>query len=282
LIHEDPELLSRDVFVLNDESNKARRLLHQINTIEQWNVEMSNEISVERKAVDEYDSGIAVQRIQRVLDLSTSIYPVQVVDRRYLIRGLELTWFDSVMSFSGGGSNDSNSANLSDDDVLAALGYRCHAVYMLSVYLDVHLRYRLLCHSSRSSIVDIHAAVRSTPATNAETLSLFASKATPPPQPQPTTTTPTPTIMVTATDTNTVTVAMPTKTTGVVYPLYQSCGYVSREQLAYAVHLLNCNVDCICKSRSVRVDNPNIHVLAKVLLIYDSIFEGYHFSNVIS
>ncbi len=44
-----------------------------------------------------------------------------------------------------------------EDELSAVLGYTCHLVHMISKYLSVQLRYRLICHNSRSGIQDDRA-----------------------------------------------------------------------------------------------------------------------------
>ena len=67
-------------------------------------------------------------------------------------------------------------------------------------------------------------------------------------------------------------------TNGSTYPLFPG-RQVEREQFEYGVHLLHRNVDCICKCRGIqqRLLQPSnqIHILAKILRIYDNVIDGY-------
>jgi Vacuolar sorting 38 and autophagy-related subunit 14 len=60
---------------------------------------------------------------------------------------------------------------------------------------------------------------------------------------------------------------------GTVYPLFQGRP-VEREQLAFAVHLLDMNIECICKARGIRLA-AKLHMLAKVKRIYEQVIDGY-------
>jgi hypothetical protein len=43
---------------------------------------------------------------------------------------------------------------ISDDQISTALGFTCHLMALLSKYLCIPLRYRLVCKFSRSAIID--------------------------------------------------------------------------------------------------------------------------------
>jgi hypothetical protein len=87
---------------------------------------------------------LTAQQVSLVQQLQT-IYPIAMLSGSvYSIRGFNLP----ADLFAG---------NLSEDELSAALGYSCHAVHMLSKYLVIQLRYRLLCHNSRSGIQDDRA-----------------------------------------------------------------------------------------------------------------------------
>lgn len=59
------------------------------------------------------------------------------------------------------------------------------------------------------------------------------------------------------------------------YPLFPGRA-VDREQLLYAVHLLDRNVDCLLQSRGIVVSpTMTMHVLIKVKRIYENVIEGY-------
>jgi hypothetical protein len=70
------------------------------------------------------------------------IYPIQCMsEHRYFIRGLELP-------------SDLHNGDVSEDEVSAALGFVCHSLVMISKYLSIPLRYRIICNSSRSAVQD--------------------------------------------------------------------------------------------------------------------------------
>lgn len=84
---------------------------------------------------------LAAQQIRLFRELRT-IYPVTVqTDQRYRIRGLEIP-------------ADVLTSTVGDEELSAALGYLCHLVAMMSKYLGVELRHRLLPHGSRSTVED--------------------------------------------------------------------------------------------------------------------------------
>lgn len=84
---------------------------------------------------------IEVQRQKLLRDLF-SIYPIECHHgNQFLIRDAELP-------------SDVLSGDVDEDEVSAALGFVCHTVVMLSKYLSVPLRYRIVCNSSRSAIQD--------------------------------------------------------------------------------------------------------------------------------
>lgn len=57
------------------------------------------------------------------------------------------------------------------------------------------------------------------------------------------------------------------------YPLFQGRP-MEREQLEYGIHLLDKNIECICRARGIRL-SPKLHILAKTMLIYENVIEGY-------
>jgi Vacuolar sorting 38 and autophagy-related subunit 14 len=60
---------------------------------------------------------------------------------------------------------------------------------------------------------------------------------------------------------------------GNTYPLFPG-RHLDREQFEYGVQLLHRNIDCICKGRNISVPS-NMHILGKVLRVYENINEGY-------
>jgi Vacuolar sorting 38 and autophagy-related subunit 14 len=89
---------------------------------------------------------LEAERIRLIQDLST-IYPITVeAEQHYFIRGLRIP----SELYSG--------SYVADDVTSAALGFLSHLVFLLSKYLGVHLRYKIICQSSRSAIQDEYGA----------------------------------------------------------------------------------------------------------------------------
>lgn len=73
-----------------------------------------------------------------------TVYPIEYVGAgEYSIRGIRIANSD----LTGGGRND-------EEMISTALGYIAHLVFMLSKYLHVNLRYRVVPYSSRSFLKD--------------------------------------------------------------------------------------------------------------------------------
>ena len=67
----------------------------------------------------------------------------------YPIRGqAEETWFIRGQEIPA----DLHSSGVSDKEISAALGFLCHSIVMISKYLSIALRYRVVCNSSRSAV----------------------------------------------------------------------------------------------------------------------------------
>lgn len=76
-----------------------------------------------------------------------AVYPIHCkADEHYFIRGAELP-------------RDIYSGEVDEDEVSAALGFVCHSMVMLSKYLSIPLRYRMVCNSSRSAIQEDGAQI---------------------------------------------------------------------------------------------------------------------------
>lgn len=89
------------------------------------------------------DITISVNQRKLVKELQ-QIYPVtgkQTTELRFWIAGAEL----SVDLFRG---------QVHEDEISAALGFLAHSVVLLAKYLNVPLRHRIVCNSSRSAIQD--------------------------------------------------------------------------------------------------------------------------------
>lgn len=58
-----------------------------------------------------------------------------------------------------------------------------------------------------------------------------------------------------------------------IFPLFLGRS-VDREHVEYGVHLLDRNVECICRGRGIQL-STEVHMLAKTLRIYEHVIEGY-------
>ncbi|KAF4042588.1 putative p63 related protein [Phytophthora infestans] len=113
-------------------------------------MQMSLRYKDERQSILERRCGVlrAAHKIRSrqamlVKQLGT-VYPIEYVGAgEYSIRGIRIANSD----FTGGGRND-------EDMISTALGYIAHLVFMLSKYLQVNLRYRVVPYSSRSFLKD--------------------------------------------------------------------------------------------------------------------------------
>jgi Vacuolar sorting 38 and autophagy-related subunit 14 len=174
---------------------------------------------------------------------------------RYLIRGLE-------------NPRDPLSGAVPDDVLAAALGYLCHTVMLLSKYLDIPLRYRLSYNSSRSHIHDDSIAVP-VGGSISNAGSVDRRRGGPPANAVGTPIPPLATL----------------RATTATYPLYPAPRQNAerREKFLYGMHLLDLNIECLCRMRNVFPAQPhspsfsqgNMHILAKVKRLYESVIDGY-------
>jgi Vacuolar sorting 38 and autophagy-related subunit 14 len=161
-------------------------------------------VQEQQAEVAEMTFTLQAERIRLIKELST-IYPITVeVEQHYFIRGLGIP------------SELYTGSSVADDATSAALGFLTHLISLLSKYTGVHIRYKLICQSSRSAIQDEY---------------------------------------------------------GSTYPLFLGRP-AERENVEYAVHLLDRNIDCLCRALGIRL-TLRLHVLAKVMRIYEHFIEGY-------
>lgn len=79
------------------------------------------------------------QRIKLLEELRI-IYPIRgQAEETWFIRGQEIP-------------KDLHSGSVSEEEISAALGFLCHSIVMISKYLSIALRYRIVCNSSRSAV----------------------------------------------------------------------------------------------------------------------------------
>ena len=92
-----------------------------------------------RRKQKEVQFCLEAQRI-RLLEELRMIYPIRCqAEETWLIRGQEIP-------------SDLHSGAISEDEISAALGFLCHSIVMISKYLSIALRYRIVCNSSRSAV----------------------------------------------------------------------------------------------------------------------------------
>ena len=86
-------------------------------------------------------------RMKLLKDLR-SIYPISIPqgEDKYSIRGLRVP-------------ADIHAGGVGEDELSAALGFLCHLISLMSKYMGIQLRYRVVCNSSRSAIQDDSGAI---------------------------------------------------------------------------------------------------------------------------
>lgn len=184
------------------------------------------------------------------------IYPIEKISNTsYAIRGLAL-------------SLKQQQQQQQMDDVLlvqsCALGYVTHLVTMCSKYLNIPLRYRLLCNSSRSAVV-------------------VASVDQPPNHLQAPANVNNVLLLTDNTNNNSTMICDGTTITNstVVYPLFQEKHYPlqSRDRFDKGIVFLERNIECLLDERCIVYD-PKSHMLAKLDLLFEqSIRAGSDLTN---
>jgi hypothetical protein len=147
--------------------------------------------------------------------------------------------------------------SVGEDDLSAALGHLCHVVSMLSKYLTIPLRYRLICNSSRSAVQDedCHSDYYYHTASNAAGVASPLSS-----------------IPASSGSSSSGGASTSGNKKALLFPLFQARP-IEREQVEHGVLLLERNVECLCRARGIRFD-PHSHVLAKVNRIFECIVDG--------
>ena len=96
--------------------------------------------------MQQVDFIVSLHKRRLVKDLQ-QIYPVTNKNKdRYWIANAELP----LDLFRG---------QVHEDEISAALGYLAHCLVMMSKYLDVALRHKIVCNSSRSAIQDADGTI---------------------------------------------------------------------------------------------------------------------------
>jgi hypothetical protein len=135
--------------------------------------------------------------------------------------------------------DDIHTPIVSDDQISSALGYVCQLVALVSKYLDVPLRYTLICKASRSAILFVSIGEVTT--TSSMMLSSSSSSSS--------------------------------SSRGMVYPLFRERGVIDREQLDYGITLLDRNVNCLLRVRNISYSNE-WNLLAKIDRLLVHVIDG--------
>ena len=123
----------------------ARKLMHESETVNRLRFEkLQRELAENTDALDMCLHVHDARRLKLVSQLRT-IYPITISEdkngaRVFLIRGIALP--------------DTNVYSHVEEQIATALGYVAHLVFMISKYLEIPLRYRLIHHASRSFVRD--------------------------------------------------------------------------------------------------------------------------------
>ena len=139
LLQEEQEMLEYDRKLLSEDKDEILVILGQIKSIEKETADIRQYTSKILEEQEHLDLVTEAQRVKLLKDLR-AIYPIQCKpDQHYFIRGVELP-------------PDLHVGLVTEDEISAALGYICHSLVMMSKYLSIPLRYRIVCNSSRSAV----------------------------------------------------------------------------------------------------------------------------------
>lgn len=145
LIQEEEALLEQEMAVLQNSKSSLQTKTAELEMLQEQTQQVVEATQTEEAHVQRVDFSLQAQRIKLFCELRT-IYRVTVnAELRYFIQGLEIP----QQLYAG---------TVSEEEVGAALGHVAHLVTMMSKYLDVQLRYRIYCFSSRSAIQDDRGA----------------------------------------------------------------------------------------------------------------------------
>lgn len=146
LIKQEQALLEYETKLLTEEMVEIRVLVGDIQTVEKETQDIQQYTSSVLGEQCLFDTAIEGQQIKLLKQLR-AIYPIQCLpEQHYFIRGIELP-------------SDLHVGLVTEDEISAALGYICHSLVMLSKYLSIPLRYRIVCNSSRSAIQEDGATI---------------------------------------------------------------------------------------------------------------------------
>jgi predicted double-glycine peptidase len=139
LIHKEELWLESDMKLMHEDKDRLQDIVRQIRAVEQEAEDIRRYTSKIVEEQHELDTITEIQRIKLMKELR-SIYPIQCKpEQHYFIRGIELP-------------SDLHVGLVTEDEISAALGYICHSLVMMSKYLSIPLRYRIVCNSSRSAV----------------------------------------------------------------------------------------------------------------------------------
>jgi len=146
IIEDEQRLLEFDTNLFNQNKDGIREIFEQIQSIEKETQDIrvyAAKVLDEQKDLDLVVEG---QRIKLLKELR-AIYPIQCKpEHHYFIRGIELP-------------SELHVGLVTEDEISAALGYICHSLVMMSKYLSIPLRYRIVCNSSRSAVQEDGATI---------------------------------------------------------------------------------------------------------------------------
>ena len=139
MIEKEEKALQQELTLLHQEKEAMNTLMQETQTLEQQLVLIQRKIENHSKQLKHEEFAQQAQRINLFRDLQT-IYPISLdTQKGFLIRDLRLPV-------------DIYTTNVPDEELSNSLGFACHLIFMMSKYLGVGLRHRIVCNSSRSAI----------------------------------------------------------------------------------------------------------------------------------
>lgn len=139
LIEAEEAALEEDCQNLKEERTALADLVEECHTLESEMGLVHTELHHQEQKLAEEEFCSEAMSIKLVRELPT-VYPITLSSNGgYMIRGLRLPV-------------DIYTTTVPEEEVSAALGYCAHLVFMIAKYLNIPLRHRILCNSSRSAI----------------------------------------------------------------------------------------------------------------------------------
>jgi hypothetical protein len=216
--------IMEQVELIENEIHKAEETS---NTIERVNL-FRNEIQLETNRIQLVQQLRCIFPIRVTHNDTSAIHPPNYPKQQYMIANLPFP-------------DDIHTPIVSDDQISSALGYVCQLVALVSKYLDVPLRYTLICKASRSAILFVSIGEVTTTSSSMMLSSSSSSSSS--------------------------------SSRGMVYPLFRERGVIDREQLDYGITLLDRNVNCLLRVRNVSYSNE-WNLLAKIDRLLVHVIDG--------